>query len=162
MKKKTAAAAPEAIALDSLPGYAIRKLQQIAVAIFLQEAEAHGITPVQFAALQAVNNTPEVDQRTLARTIGLDTSTTAGVVDRLETRGLMLRSASEQDRRVRLLTLTEEGRALLREVVPAMQQAQRRILEPLNAKEQAQFMALLMRIVEGNGEHSRAPGLGKG
>jgi len=136
MKKKTAAAAPEAIALDSLPGYAIRKLQQIAVAIFLQEAEAHGITPVQ--------------------------STTAGVVDRLETRGLMLRSASEQDRRVRLLTLTEEGRALLREVVPAMQQAQRRILEPLNAKEQAQFMALLMRIVEGNGEHSRAPGLGKG
>ena len=63
------------------------------MAIFLQETEAHGVTPVQYGALQAVRNTPGIDQRTLARSIGFDTSTIAGVVDRLEARGLLQRSA---------------------------------------------------------------------
>src|SRR5437016_12301870 len=90
---------------ESLPGHYIRRLQQIAVAIFLQETEAHGVTPVQYAGLQAVRKAPGIDQRTLARAIGLDTSTIAGVVDRLEARGLMQRTVSPDDKRVRLLTL---------------------------------------------------------
>ena len=106
--------------LDSLPGHDIRRLHQIAVALFMQETESFGITPVQFAALQAVHNVPGTDQRTLARTIGFDTSTIAGVIDRLEARGLTLRSASAQDRRVRLLTLTEAGQQLLADVTPSM------------------------------------------
>ena len=143
--------------LDRLPGHYIRRLQQIAVAIFLQETEAFGVTPVQFAALQAVHNTPGVDQRTLARTIGFDTSTTAGVIDRLEARGLLQRNASPEDRRVRLLTLTDEGEALLAQVVPAMQRAQLRMLDPLSPAERTEFMRLLHRLVTANNELSRAP-----
>lgn len=79
--------------LGELPGHFIRRLHQIAVAIFLQETEAAGVTPVQYAALQAIANQPGVDQRTLARSIGLDTSTLAGVIDRLEARGLVQRNA---------------------------------------------------------------------
>lgn len=146
--------------LDRLPGHYIRRLQQIAVAIFLQETEAFGVTPVQFAALQAVHNTPGVDQRTLARTIGFDTSTTAGVIDRLEARGLLQRNASPEDRRVRLLTLTDDGEALLAQVVPAMQRAQVRMLDPLNPAERAEFMRLLHLLVTANNELSRAPSEG--
>ena len=155
--KKTAA---NAIDLDRLPGHYIRRLQQIAVAIFLQETEAFGVTPVQFAALQAVHNTPGIDQRTLARTIGFDTSTTAGVIDRLEARGLLQRNASPEDRRVRLLTLTDDGEALLAQVVPAMQRAQVRMLDPLNPAERAEFMRLLHLLVTANNELSRAPSEG--
>ena len=150
-------AASKPIDLDRLPGHYIRRLQQIAVAIFLQETEAFGVTPVQFAALQAVHNTPGVDQRTLARTIGFDTSTTAGVIDRLEARGLLQRNASPEDRRVRLLTLTDDGEALLAQVVPAMQRAQVRMLDPLNPAERAEFMRLLHLLVTANNELSRAP-----
>ena len=56
----------DAPAADALPGYYIRRLQQIAVAIFLQETQAHGITPVQYAALYAALRQPGLDQRTLA------------------------------------------------------------------------------------------------
>ena len=42
--------------LDALPGHYIRRLQQIAVALFLEETAEFGITPVQFAALQAVDH----------------------------------------------------------------------------------------------------------
>jgi DNA-binding MarR family transcriptional regulator len=148
---------PEAVDLDGLPGHHIRRLHQIAVAIFLQEVEPQGLTPVQYAALQALANAPGVDQRTLARTIGLDTSTTGGVVDRLEARGLLLRNASPDDRRVRRLTLTEAGQALLREAVPAMRRAQQRILEPLPAAERDEFMRLLRTLVSANNALSRAP-----
>ena len=143
--------------LESLPGHYIRRLQQIAVAIYLQETDAHGVTPVQFAALQTVANSPGIDQRRLAGAIGFDTSTIAGVIDRLEARGLMLRSASPDDRRVRLLALTDAGRALLDELVPDMLRAQDLILAPLNKAERAEFMRLLRTLVSANNEMSRAP-----
>lgn len=154
----TTAPSTGAVDLDVLPGYVMRRLHQIAVAIFLQETEASGVTPVQYAALQAIANQPGIDQRTLARTVGLDTSTTAGVVDRLEARTLVRRNASPDDRRVRQLTPTDAGLALLAEVVPAMQRAQARILDPLPAAERRQFMRMARALVEANNELSRAPG----
>ncbi|MEK8051426.1 MarR family transcriptional regulator [Ideonella sp. DXS22W] len=143
--------------LDALPGFHIRRLQQIAVALFLQETEAHGITPVQYAALQTVHDTPGLDQRSLARTIGFDTSTIAGVVDRLEARGWVRRNASPTDRRVRLLTITDEGAALLGAVLPDMLRAQTRMLAPLPAAERTEFMRMLRVLVTANNELSRAP-----
>ena len=75
------------IDLNAQPGRAIRRLHQIAVGIFLHETAPLGITPVQYAALQTVANEPGIDQRTLASRIAQDTSTTAGVVERLQARG---------------------------------------------------------------------------
>ena len=153
-------AAPAPVDLESLPGHHIRRLHQIAVAIFLQETESHELTPVQYAALQTVANAPGTDQRTLAGRIGLDTSTVAGVVDRLEARALLQRNASLQDKRVRLLTLTAAGIDLLQTVEPAMRLAQLRILAPLPRAERAEFMRMLRVLVDGNNELSRAPSAG--
>ena len=149
--------APTPVDLDSLPGHHIRRLHQIAVAIFLQETESHGLTPVQYAALQTVANTPGIDQRTLAGRIGLDTSTVADVIDRLEARALLQRNASPEDKRVRLLTLSAAGADLLRTVEPAMRLAQQRILAPLPRAERAEFKRMLRLLVDANNEMSRAP-----
>lgn len=146
-----------AVALEEQPGYYIRRLQQIAVAIFLEETQAHGITPVQYAALFAVHEQPGLDQRTLASSIGFDTSTIGGVIDRLERRGLIERHASPTDRRVRLLQVTPEGQALLGEVIPGMLKAQKRILAPLSAADREQFLAMLKTVVDANNGLSRAP-----
>ena len=148
---------PEQIDIDNQPGHYIRRLHQISVAIFLQETEPFGVTPVQYAALQTVGNHPGIDQRTLARTIGLDTSTIAGVIDRLELRGLLVRNASLEDRRVRQLTLTDEARQLLTEVAPSMLKAQQLILAPLSSQDQAEFTRMLRQLVTKNNELSRAP-----
>ena len=100
-----------AIDIDDQPGHNIRRLHQISVGIFLQELGEMGITPVQYAALQTVATHPGIDQRTLARTIALDTSTTGGVVDRLEARGCVERRTSPEDRRARqpLLPAAKNG-----------------------------------------------------
>ncbi|MDO9201548.1 MAG: MarR family transcriptional regulator, partial [Hydrogenophaga sp.] len=128
------------IDIDQQPGHAIRRLHQISVGIFLQEAGDLGITPVQYAALQVVGNQPGIDQRTLARNIALDASTTGGVVDRLEVRGWLERKTSPEDRRARQLTLTLSGEQALRDAVPVMLRAQEQILAPLTDSQRTTFM----------------------
>jgi DNA-binding MarR family transcriptional regulator len=145
------------IDIDLQPGHAIRRLHQISVGIFLQEAGDLGVTPVQYAALQVVGNQPGIDQRTLARNIALDASTTGGVVDRLEARGWLERKTSTEDRRARQLSLTLSGEQALRDSVPVMLRAQEQILAPLNEEQRHTFMALLQLLVTQNNELSRAP-----
>ncbi len=145
------------IRIDDHPGHVIRRLHQISVGIFLQETGASGVTPVQYAALQVVGNQPGIDQRTLARTIALDASTTGGVVDRLEARGWMERRQSPEDRRARQLFLTPEGMQGLADTIPAMLRAQEQILAPLTERQRSEFMRLLQVLVTQNNDLSRAP-----
>ncbi|OYU92706.1 MAG: MarR family transcriptional regulator, partial [Burkholderiales bacterium PBB5] len=85
------------------------------------------------------------------------TSTVAGGVERLEARGLMLRSVSPEDRRARVLTLSADGQALLAQVLPGMLRAQQRMLDPLGEADRAEFMRLLGILVTANNGLSRAP-----
>jgi DNA-binding MarR family transcriptional regulator len=140
------------IALENLPGHYIRRLQQIAVALFMDETAESGITPVQFATLAAAYDQPGLDQRSLAAAIRFDTSTIGGVIDRLEKRGLIQRNAAPHDRRLRLLTVTPEGEALLAAVLPRVQAVQARLLAPLDDADRAHFLALMRRVVEAHGE----------
>lgn len=145
------------IGMGELPGHYIRRLQQIAVAVFLAEVEGFDITPVQYAALRGICQSPGTDQRTLAASSGLDTSTIAGVVDRLESRGWVVRQTSREDRRVRLLEPTSTGLQLLKDLEPAVRRAQARILAPLNMTEQTELMRLLQILITENNDLSRAP-----
>ncbi|MDB5850913.1 MAG: transcriptional regulator [Rhodoferax sp.] len=142
--------------LDDLPGHYIRRLQQIAVGIFMDETEDVNITPVQFALLFAASKQAGLDQRTLAGRIGLDTSTIGAVVDRLESRELIERKVSSEDKRVRLLSVTPAGKKLLQSVMPAMLRAQDRMLAPLPQADRTRFMAMVKRIVDENNAWSRA------
>jgi DNA-binding MarR family transcriptional regulator len=156
---RTPPPAPDLPALDALPGHQIRRLQQIAVGLFMDETASAGldVTPVQYAVLATVARQPGIDQRTLARTVGFDTSTVAGVVERLERRELLRRQPAPEDRRLRRLALTPAGTSLLASVLPAMRRAQHRILAPLPAAERRRFMTLLDRLVAANNGASRAP-----
>ena len=149
---------PTVIDIDQHPGHLIRRLHQIAVGVFVQETSATGVTPVQYAALQVVHNQPGIDQRTLARALALDASTTGGVVDRLETRGWLARRVSPEDRRTRLLFLTPDGARGLADTLPAVERAQAHVLAPLTDRQRTEFMHLLTVLVTQNNALSRAPG----
>ncbi len=141
----------------TLPGHLARRVQQLAVALFVEEVGEIGLTPVQYSALQTVCNQPGIDQKTLAATIAYDTSTIAGVIDRLEARGLLARQVSPADRRAKLLTPTPEGIQTLAAVVPRMLRAQDRLLEPLAAADRKEFMRMMREVIEANAELSTIP-----
>ena len=132
------------------PGHVARRLHQLSVALFMQEVAELGLTPVQYSSLHCICNEPGIDQKSLARAVAFDTSTIGGVVDRLEARGLVKRSVSPQDRRVRLLTPTEHGLGMLKAVVPRMLKAQERLIQPLTATQAKQFMRLMKILIEAN------------
>src|SRR3954468_24046323 len=87
----------------SRPGHLIRRLQQIAVAFFMEEAAEFDITPVQYSALLAIRNHPGIDQTTLVNIIAFDRSTIGDVIKRLANKGMIRRSTSDADRRANVL-----------------------------------------------------------
>jgi Transcriptional regulators len=64
--------------------------------------------------------------------IAFDRSTLGSVIERLEAKQLIERKPSREDRRVKLLYLTRAGVALLRDIMPSVDRAQARMLQPLN------------------------------
>jgi MarR family transcriptional regulator, lower aerobic nicotinate degradation pathway regulator len=143
--------------LTDMPGHLIRRLQQIASALFLEQARAFDLTPVQYAALVAIKNHPGLDQTTLCNAIALDRSTIGDVVARLEKRRLIKRTSGSADRRTKSLHITASGRRMIRDIAPAVVATQRLILAPLRASERSAFMHMLKHLVHLNNEHSRAP-----
>lgn len=154
-----AARAARRYVLPRLPGHLIRRLQQAAVSILLDEFDAEGsdLTPVQYAALFAISAYPRIDQASLAGLIAYDQATIGGVIDRLESKGLISRSVSSHDRRLRQLVTRSAGENLLDRLGPATERAQERILGPLTPAERRIFTLLLSKLVIGNNEESRAP-----
>lgn len=145
--------------LYDMPGHLIRRLQQIAVAVFHAEVEAIGfdMTPVQFAALTRVGAHPGIDQATLAGLIAYDRTTIAGVVDRLVQKGFLSRDVSSRDRRAKVLHMTDAGRAALERLMPAVERAQQVMLSGLEDEEAAEFMRLLRKATDAVNDLSRAP-----
>src|ERR1700676_3827699 len=114
-------------AVYTAPGYLFRRMQQIAVAIFVEECRAFDLTPVQYAALIAIHTHPGIDATRLSAVIAFDRSTLGNVIERLETKSFVERKPAREDRRVKLLYLTKAGAALLREIVPSVERAQARM-----------------------------------
>ena len=144
-------------AVYTKPGYLFRRMQQIAVAIFVEECKAYDLTPVQYAALVAIHTHPGIDATRLSAVIAFDRSTLGNVIERLEAKRYVERRPAREDKRVKLLYLTRSGATLLRSIVPSVDRAQARMLQPLKSADRKVLMALLSQLVDLNNEASRVP-----
>jgi DNA-binding MarR family transcriptional regulator len=144
-------------AVYTAPGYLFRRMQQIAVSIFMEECKAFDLTPVQYAALIAIHAHPGIDATRLSAVIAFDRSTLGSVIERLQAKDYIERKPAPEDKRIKLLYLTKPGAAILREIIPAVERAQARMLEPLKPTERKALMGLLVQLVDLNNEASRVP-----
>jgi DNA-binding MarR family transcriptional regulator len=133
--------------LQDRPGFVIRRLHQIHMALFVKECAEDGLTPVQYSVLTALNQLGPCEQVVVSRSVGLDRTSTADVVQRLERRKLVRRRVSPTDRRMKITSLTEVGVALLKRIDGAAAHAHSRTLEPLTSHEANDLMALMAKIV---------------
>ena len=144
-------------AVYAAPGYLFRRMQQIAVAIFMEECKAFDLTPVQYAALIAIYTHPGIDATRLSAVIAFDRSTLGSVIERLQAKDFVERKPAPEDKRIKLLYLTKSGAAILRDIIPAVERAQARMLEPLKPADRKALMGLLVQLVDLNNEASRVP-----
>lgn len=143
--------------LYAKPGHLIRRCQQIAVSIFMDECRGFGITPIQYAVLAVLKTRPDIDQATLAALAALDRSTIGELVARLQERRLVDRRPDQRDRRSKVLRATPAGLRLLLRAEATVRRAQERMLAPLTAAERRTFVRLLGKLVDVNNTLSRAP-----
>lgn len=137
------------------PGFLVRRLHQIHVALFLEECKSL-ITPVQYGILTTLWVMPDLDQTSVGLEVGIDRTTTADVIKRLEARGLLERRPNPNDKRSRTVRLTPAGRKLVESLRAGMARAQERMLEPLRPAERTMFMDLLGILVDANNQYSRS------
>jgi DNA-binding MarR family transcriptional regulator len=139
------------------PGYLIRRLHQIHVGLFTEECGSEDVTPVQSAILTVLQSGEEMDQLTLSTSVGIDRTSGADVIRRLERRGLLARQSSKFDRRAKLVKITDEGKAFIKRVRPHMARAQDRLVAPLTDDEREELFRLINKMVDANNDASRAP-----
>jgi DNA-binding MarR family transcriptional regulator len=143
--------------LTGRPGFLIRRLHQIHLALFAEECGRFGVTPVQFSLLSVVASRPGLDQSALALEVGVDRATTANVLARLEANGLLRRVRDAADSRVKLVHLTPAGRRMLGRMDGAARRAHERTLDGLPARDRARFVAFLAQLVDSGNAYGRAP-----
>ena len=137
------------------PGYLVRRLHQIHVAMFSARVADGQVTPVQFGLLSILISRPGIDQATLGAELGLDPANVAEILRRLEDRQLLTRVVDPQNRRRKLCLATSDGKKFVQRYQKDMQLSQQQLLSPLNPADRQTFMELLGRLVEGNNESGR-------
>lgn len=137
------------MSVTSYPGQLARRFNQISTALIDAEFRRVGLdmTPVQYSALGAIGEQPSIDQATLAVLISYDRTTIGGVVDRLVDKGFVSRQTNAQDRRAKVLTLTEQGEAALSVAHRAVANAQDQLVCGLDAQERDELKRLLEKAV---------------
>ncbi|MCF7981329.1 MAG: MarR family transcriptional regulator [Pseudomonadales bacterium] len=139
------------------PGPLIRRVHQIGVSIFADEFNDKDITPLQFSILWVLTTHSGEDQASLAQYVALDRTTCSNIVSRLEERGYLRREVDPENKRAKLVYITDAGRKLFREVEVLMEKVSKRLLKPLLPEERKIFLNLLQKLAESNNELSRAP-----
>ena len=153
-RRPSARAAPH-LPLADRPGFLIRRLHQIHVALFTEACARFAITPVQYSVMTALERERALDQMSLAAEVGIDRANAADVIRRLERRGVLRRAAGVTDSRTKICSLTPLGRRLTARMRPAVEQVHRRTVAALPPRERAAFLANLARLVEANNERGR-------
>ncbi len=133
--------------LGQRPGFLIRRLHQIHVALFQKKCAAFDVTPLQYSLLSALAKRGTADQTTLAADVALDRTTTTGALKRLQSRKFIERSVHHRDRRAQICRLTKAGASLLRRMEASARAAHRETVADLNKAEQKRFIAMMHRIV---------------
>lgn len=136
-----------AVDLSTHPGHLVRRLQQ-AHYLLWNMMVSEEITSPQFAVLNALVAEPGLDQRTVGERVGLDRSTIAEVISRLDRRGLLGKVRDPQDGRRFLLRLTEDGMRTHRKLTVRTARMNQLFLGPLSAEERTLFLDLIQRVSE--------------
>ena len=108
--------------------------------------EAHGLSMWGYIVLCALDRSPVRSQTALAETIGADKTRIIPTLDDLQDRGHIERRPDPDDRRVRLLALTEAGRAAKDAAQEDIQRGEERWLGELSADDRRLFLRVLRQL----------------
>ena len=134
--------------LEGSPTHLLHRVLQLALDYHAEAAGPEGLTQRQYAVLAAAAGKAGLTQSELVRATGIDRSTLAELVARMETRGLVARERSAADARANSVHLTEAGAAALEAGAEPATAADERLLAVLPSKKRLTFVKLLSTLAD--------------
>ena len=114
-----------------------------------QKLRRYGVTPIQCRSLTYLHRQPgPVTQKQLQQHLAVKPSTVNGIVDRLEEKGMLRRTASKSDGRCRILALTEQGMQFYDKFIAIAREVNDRLEKGLSPEEIRQLASLLTRVAK--------------
>lgn len=95
----------------------------------------YGMNPTEFAVLEVLFSLGKQPIQIIGKKVLLASSSTTYVIDQLEKKGLIERVQSEDDRRVTLVSLTDEGQEMMESIFPQHSQVIKKLFEELSDEE---------------------------
>lgn len=138
---------PENIALETSLGYYLSKAKQALVERMDRALEPHDLTAQQIGVILLLSRGYARTPFELSRKMSYDSGSMTRMLDRLERKGLVARSRSEQDRRMIELTLTERGADAARALPSLIANALNAQLDGFSADELVTLTGLLQRFI---------------
>lgn len=111
---------------------------------------AYGITMTQCSALMILNGTEEkqLSLKELERALHVAQSTAAGIVTRLQQKGLVEGCRSFDDKRMKMIQITPKGIEVCQHAQQGMEQEEKALLSGLTETEREIFLSLLRKVRE--------------
>lgn len=134
--------------LSRSPIHLLHRAGQCAGDIFHAEMKVGGLTPRQLAVLITVSQNEGLSQTGLVERTGIDRSTLADIVRRMQRKGLLQRRRTKEDARAYAVKITDEGRRVLRTAEPLAKRVDDKVLDALPGKQREQFIDDLQAIVD--------------
>jgi len=131
--------------LDTCPGYNLGKAYKKVTRVFEQEFRESELTLPQFAVLVNTGVTEIASASEIADRLGSDLSTISRTMELVVKRGLVEQRRGE-DRRVRMYSLTPEGRRVLDDALVQWERAKRRVLREIRNENWDQTLTTLRHI----------------
>ncbi len=121
-------------------GFVVGTLSRRIVWNLAKKTSAHGVMPAQFPVLRCLNELKESTQIELSRVCGIEQSSMAVTLARMEKSGLIVRRADANDARKKLVTLTEHGNAMLHLMTESAHAVYERAVDGLSDAQIQQFL----------------------
>jgi MarR family transcriptional regulator, temperature-dependent positive regulator of motility len=138
----------EEFKLSTSPSHLLRRADQYAAEIFMKAGLTDGVTLRQTVLLAAIAELEGASQSDLVRATGIDRSTLAEMMLRMEKRGLIARSAAADDLRAKSVKLSRSGRDRLEAALPAMRSVDTALLSSLSRTRRTGFTVALQALAE--------------
>jgi DNA-binding MarR family transcriptional regulator len=134
--------------LERSPLHLLHRVKQCAADIFQADVAREELTPRRLAVLLSVAQNEGASQTDLVEATGIDRSTLPKMVALLQGKGLLHRRRTKEDVRAYAVTLTDEGRRVLRKAEPLAKRVDTTVLNALPAAQRDGFIAKLQAIIE--------------
>lgn len=147
-----AEAAPDTQELDGFLGYRIKRAWHVVDRDLQRVLRPFGLGKASFSALLILRDNPGLHQVQLARALAIKGPNMVSIVNGLEGKGLIRRSAAVSDRRAHALSATQRGTALINRAQSAVQSHEQRIYGHLSDSDIATLHRALQSICAMTGE----------